>query len=226
MAGQCTISTVILFGSCARGDATHDSDVDVCAFLREGRAPEQHELRRLAPSLPDEPLSLVSYSEHDLAAMLSYGSLFLWHIKLEGQVLYGHEHAITLLNTLKPFTRHHEEILYHKSLLADLIAASAVVCLPNEFDLSLLFTIARNTCMILSHKEGIPVFSPRECYCRAASVFPDMPLPEVAYSQLSGWKAVYERGRAPRNPLPHSREMRDLLSMISELLEYADERTR
>ena len=220
------VKAVILYGSYGRGDAVSDSDVDVCVFTAIERTRTEEAIRDQVPNLPNKPLNLVVYSQEAVHAMLDYGSLFLWHIKLEGKVLLGHEYVESLMKELKPFVRHHDEILYHKDLLLDIEDAVNSSWTPNELDLSLLFTISRNTCMILSHKRGEPVFDRYECYKTARRLCPDLPLTSQTFFYLSKWKTIYERTPDPSANLPDRNDMQRLISETQRLLDYGHEHTK
>jgi predicted nucleotidyltransferase len=218
------IKAIVLYGSHARGDADRESDIDVCVFLEELLNPTEDQVRTLVPSLLRGAISLTSYRERDLTAMLEYGSLFLWHLKLEGRILYGKDYVASQFERLKPFQRHHAEIAYHRDILEYLLASNTSE-IPNEFDLSLLFTIARNSCMILAHKAGVAVFGRSDCYNTAARIYADLPLDLVTYSFLSKWKSVYERGLDQNVQLPSTLKISELIRKIQRLLEYASEKT-
>ncbi len=219
------IKAIVLYGSHARGDSDNNSDLDICIFTREQSVVNETQLASILTVPESSHLSLTTYSQNDLVAMLEYGSLFLWHLKLEGKIEYGEKYFASQLTKLKPFVRHNSEIAYHSEIFDDLIAATSKTYVTNEFDLSLLFTIVRNTCMILAHKADNPAFGRQDCYHAAAKVFPDLPLDEGTYLRLSRWKAVYERGSDIKEPLPSAEEMQPLLSHVQTLLKYADEHT-
>jgi predicted nucleotidyltransferase len=226
MVPQSQIKAVVLYGSHARGDANHDSDKDVCVFTQKYTPVDEIQLTSLLPVLGDTTLSLATYCQNDLTAMLEYGSLFLWHIKLEGRIVHGKDYLAPQLERLTPFQRHHAEIVYHAEIFDDLLNATTTPCTANEFDLSLLFTIVRNTCMILAHKAGVHVFGRLACYHVAAQMFHDLPLDETTYLKLSMWKSVYERGADAQRTLPSTKEMSRLMTQVQRLLEYADANTR
>lgn len=219
------IKAIILYGSHARGDADRNSDVDVCVLTGQQTTVSENQLTSLAPLLLVKNFVPTVYCESDLAAMLKYGSLFLWHLKLEGRILYGEEYVTNQLDKLQPFLRHHAEIDYHSTLLADLLHVWSTTSIPNEFDLSLLFTIVRNTCMILAHKAGRPVFGRLACYSIAADMHPTLPLDEETYLKLSNWKSVYERGANINGSLPSQQEMIQLIERVQHLLDFADAKT-
>jgi len=220
------IQAVILYGSYGRGDAVSDSDVDVCVFTANTGGTTEDTIRALVPSLPNKPLNLVFYPPEAIKAMLDYGSLFLWHIKLEGKALFGHEYVEAILKGLKPFDQHLKEILFLMGLLLDLKEAMNSSWMPNELDLSILFTIARNTCIVLCHKQGKIVFGRYMCYKTACHLFPDLPLTEHTFSYLSKWKTIYERSPDPGARLPDRYEMRGLILEIERFLNYAYEQTK
>lgn len=221
------VKAVILYGSYGRRDECLDSDVDVCVLTVTESKTTEEAIRVLVPNLPDKPLDLVFYSQKAIKAMLDYGSLFLWHIKLEGKALLGQRYLEDILEDLKPFERHYDEILYHINLLLDLKELmNSNSWIPNELDLSLLFTIARNTCMILSHKRGIPVFGRYACYKAAMEIYPDLPLASHTFSYLSKWKTIYERSPDPGSRLPERKDIQRLISETERLLKYGYEHTK
>ncbi len=220
------IRAILLYGSHARGDADHTSDVDVCVFLTDLPRPSEIAVRELAPSLPQRPLSVVAYTERDLDAMLEHGSLFAWHLKLEARVVYGESYVRSKMRGLRSFRRHNSEISEYVNLLADLIRDSCGCPLPNEFDLSLLFTIVRNTCIVLSHWSGVSAFGRLSCFKEATACFLDLPFDEAIFLELSKWKSTYERGTPPHERLPSQERTDKLIRAVRRLLEFADEQTQ
>ena len=220
------IKSVILYGSYGRGNERSNSDVDVCLFYRTNIAITEENLRKFCPNLPQKQLTVSGYPHKAITEMVEYGSLFLWHLKLEGKILYGNKYFRSALENLKTFDRHNDEILYHNSLLKDLKKAFNRILIPNECDLSLLFTIARNTCMILSHKCGIPVFDRYECYRTVNQLFRDLPLSNLTFEYLSKWKSIYERIPDSNVNLPDIDKMRTIILELDHLLDFAHEHTK
>ena len=217
------ILSIILYGSKARKDNDTSSDLDLCV-LTKGR--DKNDIRQieadgLLTDYHSEELIPTFYPESVVNSMLEHGSLFLWHLKLEGKVLYGEEYFSKKLARLKPFKSHKDEIIYHSSLFSDLLRSWNAVSIPNEFDLSILFTISRNTCMILSHKVGKPSFGRVGSFSTAKKMFPDLPMSLEQYIYLSNWKIVYERKPYNKLSLPSPMEYEQLLTVTEGVLSYA-----
>ena len=82
---------IILFGSCARGDFSDESDIDMLIIkesdkLRPARATEVYRLlRSLRRTIPFEPLV---YTPVELERSLAMGDPFIEDVLSEGKVLY------------------------------------------------------------------------------------------------------------------------------------------
>ncbi len=217
------IQSIILYGSHARKDNDISSDFDLCVLTkkRESHELKQEEIKEAIGSLETSNLTPVSYPDAVVDSMLEYGSLFLWHLKLEGKVLYGEDYFTNKIKKLKPFKTHYDEIMYHSEMLQDVQSSWDFLSIPNEFDLSILFTLSRNTCMVLSHKAGKLSFGRLSSFSTAKELFPDLPMSIDEYIYLSSWKIIYERDCDTKHPLPKPDEYKKLLSDVEGLLNYA-----
>lgn len=214
---------LVLFGSHATGKATPDSDVDVCLISKSRLPLSDRKIRQLAPDLPPGKLSVACFTPKVLKAMCDYGSLFLWHVRLEGKPIVGEKHLGKIWKKLKPFTAHSEEVDYHSLLYKNIAASTRRGRQVNECDLSVLFTIARNVCMILAHKAGRQVFGRNESFQTAIQLYPDLPLRGHHYKALSRWKMIYENRVAPEERLPNLKRNRTFMKQVKKLLSYAKE---
>ncbi|MBU1087152.1 MAG: nucleotidyltransferase domain-containing protein [Candidatus Omnitrophica bacterium] len=220
------VRAIILYGSHSRKDNDAKSDVDVCVFVdRLEQKVDMSFLGNLTGESFAKDTNFVSYSTATLSLMIANGSLFLWHLKNESKILYGKSYFDKTIKNLRPFKGHASEIKFHHELLDDLIASWKYVCIPNEFDLALLFTIARNTCMVLCHKKGLFCFGRMSSFNNAKNLFPDMPLEVDCYSYLSGWKMIYERGDLEEKKIPNMIRYKNLVACLKGLLEYAKKKT-
>jgi len=221
------VLSIILYGSHARNDNNANSDYDICIFTKklDGQKLTSSEINNLCKNSQHLQITPIYYQESLVDDMLEYGSLFLWHLKLEGKILFGKKYFLSKIKKLKPFISHHSEILYHKELFSDLNNYLDCIFLPNEFDLSLLFTIARNTCMLLAHKRGNPTFGRLSCYAAAKKLFPDLPIEKKEYLYLSKFKNIYERGTTQKYNLPSESKFKKFIVLIDNLLKYALKKT-
>lgn len=93
----------------------------------------------------------------------------------------------------------------------------------NELDLSVLFTVARNTCIVLSDYAGKPAFGRISCFTSAKEIFQNLPMILDDYLWLSHWKITYERGPTSQQDLPDSKRYKDIILTVGNLLKYAKE---
>ncbi len=219
------ILSIILYGSRARKDHDQLSDLDICILTNE-RQPEEINLEDIADVVaPLNPKRIKHncYSNSVVDLMLEHGSLFLWHLKLEGEVLYGEDFFASKIMRLKEFENHQDEIKYHFELFQNLRRAWENIRIINELDLSLLFTIVRNTCMVLSHYAGKPSFGRISCFSSAKQLFPSLPMTLDDYLYLSSWKIIYERGVENQQDLPKLKKHESIIINVKKLLNYATE---
>jgi len=84
---------VVLFGSCATGGATEDSDVDLLVVMPfEGRSVEQAVQLRM-DTRPTFPIDLIVRTPEMIAERLKLGDSFIREIFETGRVLYEASHA-------------------------------------------------------------------------------------------------------------------------------------
>lgn len=217
------ILSIILYGSHARKDHDELSDCDICIITRDKKNEklEIDDLEKMLGASVSSEINLVYYSDAVVNSMLSHGSLFLWHLKLEGKVLYGAKYLSDKFHRLTRFKTHHEEVKYHAELFHDLKRSWELLSIVNELDLSLLFTIVRNTCMVLSHKAGKPSFGRVSSFYSAKKFFSNLPISIGEYKYLSRWKLLYEREIETVAPLPTTDKFIAILHNIHEFIQFA-----
>jgi predicted nucleotidyltransferase len=217
------ILSIILYGSHARQDHDELSDYDICVFTRERNNKElkTDELEEVLCPLKLSNINLVCYPDVVVTSMLTHGSLFLWHLKLEGKILYGEQYFSNKLRRLAQFKTHYEDIKYHAELFHDLKRSWHLLSMVNELDLSLLFTIVRNTCMVLAHKQGNPTFGRLSSYHTAKKSLPNLPITSDEYMHLSRWKILYERHSDLTAQLPNADAFMKILLNIENFLQFA-----
>jgi predicted nucleotidyltransferase len=219
------ILSIILYGSSARRDHDKSSDLDICILTKERQAERisLEDIQEIVVPLQPTRITPTCYPDSVVDSMLEHGSLFLWHLKLEGEVLYGEDYFASKIKRLKNFENHQDEIKYHSELFQDLRRAWEHLFIINELDLSILFTVTRNTCMVLSHYAGKPSFGRISCFSSAKQLFPNLPMLLDDYLYLASWKIIYERGLESHQFLPNLKKYEVIILNVEKLLKYATE---
>lgn len=219
------ILSIILYGSRARREQDKSSDLDICILTKERQCKEVslEDIEEVDAQLQPTRITPTCYPDLVVESMLEHGSLFLWHLKLEGEVLYGEDYFASKIKRLKNFENHQDEIKYHSELFQDLRRAWEHLGIINELDLSFLFTVTRNTCMVLSHYAGKPSFGRISCFSSAKQLFPNLPMMLNDYLYLSSWKIIYERGLESQQSLPSLRKYESIILDVENLLKYVTE---
>jgi hypothetical protein len=156
---QASVEAIALFGSHSRGDADDASDVDYVVF---GNAQSAEGLVRIKDSLVarHRGVNFSLYSMSTAKLMAADGSLFLWHLALEGRIVFRRSVWIDgLLQEVQPYSR--------DSALRDLHVLDTVLedvgkglqdDLTLWFETSTLYSVARTVGMIATMLKGDPSF--------------------------------------------------------------------
>lgn len=102
------INALILFGSCARGDQTKDSDVDMLA-IHDDKNYRVDEYQKLNFSF---------YPESTLRRMMLNGELFALHLATESKIIFETDNIASNLFKLFEFKSSYVPIISEASLLA------------------------------------------------------------------------------------------------------------
>jgi predicted nucleotidyltransferase len=196
------ICGISLFGSAARGDQDQGSDIDILMLIQNAPLNRVIELRNWcadALSVPHETVS--PYTLEAARAMASSGSLLLWHLKLEGRLIFQRQDAIdSLLETLKPFADYNNELDLYDDLVADVTQAWVDNRGPTELDLHVLQVVVRNACILLTVFQGRPTFGRISAVEEAKRQMPNLPVDMDAYRELSVWHLLFLRGYCGKTP--------------------------
>jgi predicted nucleotidyltransferase len=217
------LKAVILFGSAARGDEDLHSDRDVCAIVDD--LPDRHVhflKRRVAALYHTDPQSVSAYRQSTVSQMAEAGSLFLWHLKREGRILYDRRGtARRMLSSLAEYRRYSEDLLQFQEVFDDTAREFAARPQLDLFDLHSLFLVARNVCMLLTVKAGDAHFGRASVYAGAVHHYGRLPVTARLFSQLSNAHLVYLRGADAKVALPSRLGASRTLQKVSGLLKFA-----
>jgi len=218
------IISLMLFGSTARKDGDAYSDKDVFVLCTDLDMKTFLDLKKDVIALAiGEGCSVSSYRFSDVIIMAKSGSLFLWHLKLQGKVIFSKNKVIDgIFKSLKPYEKYQQDLEYYGEILNDVTSSLKKRGELSEFDLALLFTIVRNTCMLLCYHEGIPKFGRSNVYLTAEKLFgQNLPVPDWLYQKLCSWKLWYERGIKPNKTIMNKELLESTIAQVNDLLEFA-----
>ena len=149
---------VWLYGSRARGDEDILSDVDV--FVVSDTEVSKKEVAQLVPGLPGY-FSVSQYSWREVIGMADYGSLFLRHLRNEGQVLWetpaSKGQLFNLLSGMGDYKHVRRDIRGFMVVLED-VKASLETGGVFAYEMSVLGTVLRHSSILGCWLTGNPSF--------------------------------------------------------------------
>ena len=147
---------VWLYGSRARGDADAHSDTDLLVI-----GPPGTDVPTAIAGLTYPRIKVSFYSWDELRRMQAYGSLYLLHIRAEGQRLRASEadpgRFCRLLERLPPFSRAEEDLAGFRRALEECRRSLANGGWP-DFECEVIATVARHAAILGSYCVGKPAF--------------------------------------------------------------------
>jgi len=187
-----SVVTTALFGSHARGDADALSDTDFAVFVDAYSAEELRKIRaELEKEGPGSQTMISVYSTSTTEFMAQQGSLFLWHLKLEGRILTDKEDWLAnLLNDLQPYdgVKAVRDLETFADVLQDCYKAVATRPDTLDFEMATVFSVLRNVGIIYCFRTGTPCFGRTAPINRLASElrgsFPFFPDQIVALERI------------------------------------------
>jgi predicted nucleotidyltransferase len=218
------VTAVIEFGSVARGDDDDLSDRDICMFVRDlpDRAIARLK-RRIAMLYRADEGSVSAYRTSTVRRMAIGGSLFLWHLKLEGRILFSRPGAVMkIYDRLEAYSRFSVDLLLFQELCDDLRDATLARRRALDlFDLHVSFLIARNVCMLLTVHAGQPTFGRSTVFHEAVRRCGRLPMSARLFGYLVRAHLVYIRGADVGIALPSLADSRQIVSDLDALLRLA-----
>lgn len=173
------IVAICLVGSVARGDAGESSDLDVVVIAEE-RLDRAELSRRLPLELRHDRLSLLCFSRSSWAADVTKGSLFVLHVRLEGEPLLDRDGVLKACFELAAETEANV-----KDELGRQVARLRLYRHPERlngehlFALSHLYAIGKAVAIARCVELDQPTFVKEEALTRLGALRPDL-APDVA----------------------------------------------
>lgn len=219
---QGNIREIYLFGSVARGDQDEQSDVDILIVIDNCSEDDYIKYKKEYASILQIPVSWISlYREKKILKMHEKGSYFLWHLKQEGKVLYSRENELDkLFATLPRYRGMKEDIKEYRQILDDVNEELHNVYLCIEYELSVLASLVRNTCIMLSYLNNRFDFSRNQVvkYCIDTYKI-DVSLEE--YRALYKYRS-YETGKIQRVEKGKIEDINKWVKVENQLLDISE----
>lgn len=215
------IREVYLFGSFARGDYDQNSDIDILIVIDDCSETEYVELKECFAGLLNIPISWISvYRISKILKMYDNGSYFLWHIKKEGKMIFSRENQLSqLLCTLPQYKNVFRDLNEYIEILQDVIAETnnKIICV--EYELSVVASLVRNTCIAIAYMNGNMEFGRNSAvmYCfRKYGITIDL----QEYEELYKYR-LYQTGKIAEVPKGSVDLLDKWIKTEKELLEIA-----
>ena len=215
---------VIEFGSTARHDTDQYSDIDICAIVDDSELDVVEGIRQaVASRYGTDESSLVCYSLSSLDHMVRSGSLFTWHLRLEGRILSDPDGIIDeALASLVPYRNYGLDVAQFKDVFADVVCEYLEAKSLNTFELHVLFVVARNICMLLTVREGHPEFGRRTVVPAARALFPSLPVSPSTVDALMAGHLAFMRNFRVSAPFVVGSAADRILKEVRALLSFAE----
>lgn len=210
-------------GSAARGDMDSLSDVDLTVVVTDEVDLVDLHGSPITPIHDEARCDASVYTLSGFRGLVDPPSLFAWHLALEGQHLGVSEGpAAALLNDLRPFEDHAEDLHILRQLAGEAADALEAGRKTMAFELGVLATAVRNTALVVTHFDGTPDFS-RSAPLRLLD-HPIVPLPfcEAQYAALTQARKAGEGVAAAPN-LGHDQSRRvacRITEWLSRCIQY------
>lgn len=147
------IREVYLFGSVARKDDDEFSDIDILIVINECNENEYIKYKKNFSRILQIPIEWISlYRFSKIEKMQQKGSYFLWHIKKEGIKLFSRYGELeSLLKILPRYNYIEEDLNEYNQILNDIENELDNNEISINYELSVLASLVRNTCIALAY---------------------------------------------------------------------------
>lgn len=219
------VETVCLFGSIIRGDFDEFSDIDILIVIDDCDDILFFESKKLIENelgLPAHWISL--YRKSTIQELRDYGSYFLWHVKNEGKILYSKTGFIErILNSIKEYTKVRSDLECYLVVCNDIRKSIQMDNLTFSYELSLLASLARNTCIAITYLCGIKVFGRVSAVETCKNILgQDLPFSIDDYIDLYKFRIAYTRNIKGILPFqPSATYIRVWIDRVEDLIHQA-----
>lgn len=154
------IEDICLFGSFSRGENDNLSDIDILILIEDNDDQSTIDLKVSLSEQMNIPLDWLSiYRVSTFEHMAEKGSYFLWHLKLEGKILYSKKNRLAeILENLRRYKEIRNDLNEYAIICDDISEAIKNGQITIDYELSLLASIVRNTCIAIAYMNSKYLF--------------------------------------------------------------------
>lgn len=216
------INSIILFGSFATGEINGNSDIDICIITKESAnfSVDEKKLKKYVRIEDDYDLSIIIYPPSTINVMLESGSLFLWHLNLEGKIIYGRNFFNEQIKQLKKFNGHLDELNYIKEIFMQLKYSCIDLNIVTNFDYSLQFSLIRNSCIVITDYYKSPQFGKITSFSSTKEIFPEFPMNLDQYKKLYYYKILYAKDDKNIDDKLDIKDFNEYLHLVEKSIEF------
>lgn len=215
------IRAIIGYGSWIRGDYGEDSDIDILVIVETGFNINQHKLEEIFVEIATgRVIDLAIYDAKKFETVLTCGSLFLHHVKDEGEILYARkgftkEYLFGKLNDFKGIS---EDILLYQRMFVkarNSIETNGI----NYYDLNILSLLARNTQILICYQNEEPTYGKWQVYDKCKDLIgKQFTLSTDVYNELLMYRNYFNR-KSNRIALPNGERYQIYFEEVGALIE-------
>lgn len=219
------IRAIVLFGSRARGDSDNDSDVDIAVFADASSPRSLVALKDQISAHSARPAP--NYSVYSLLTsrrMAAEGSLFLWHLRLEGDVRFQRNGWLdSLWDELSPYSvaKARRDIGTFETAIQDVMDSLRGGSGTLAFEASTIYSVLRSMGMIVSMLEGRPTFARLEPIVRLRQVMGgSFGLSPDELNVLGSARLSYSRGAELRQPALGGGDCLSIAERVANIIDF------
>ncbi|MCO1600017.1 nucleotidyltransferase domain-containing protein [Desulfosporosinus nitroreducens] len=203
------IDTIVIFGSHARGESDENSDLDLLFIIEDCDEISYLNKKISLQKQLDIPFEWISlYTKNAINNMCEYGSYFLWHLKTECKIFYSKTQFLEkVLENIKPYRNTYFDLMEYSTICNDIRESIGFNDKTYNYELNILASIARNTCIALAYinnKISFGRIQPVKTCIEDIGI--DFPFNIKEYIELYNFRIVYNRKLIIPNLKPITKE--------------------
>ena len=216
------IRAMIVYGSWVRGDFDENSDIDILVITEGQYSIDENKIHEIVSEcIQGRPIDISVYDAAKFETLLTSGSLFLHHVKDEGEIIFdrsgkGKNYLFGKLNEFKGIS---EDMLLYKRMYS-----KAVISLENNgvnyYDINILSLVARNTLILACYHQKQPKYGKWDAFHLCKDYFDtEIQLSEKCYKELLEYRNYFNRN-LDKHELPNQNRCREYENQVGMLIDW------